>query len=63
MSWTDLVSLPYPNAIHKLVRIPKVEDHLKLGWMPMPTFEGTHHGDWSVHLIWIQCGCKMVVPV
>lgn len=33
-------------------------DYVKMGWLPLPSLDGTHHGDWSVHMAWI-CDCRM----
>jgi len=42
--------------LHRLVRIPEAMDWLALGWLPLPSLDGTHHGKWSVHCVWI-CDC------
>ena len=34
-------------------------DWLALGWLPLASLAGTHHGDWSVHCVWI-CDCDPV---
>ena len=31
-------------------------DHVRFGWLPLPSLEGTVHGDYSVHVAWI-CDC------
>ncbi len=41
---------------HRFVRTDRALDWLRLGWMPLPSLAGTHHGAWSVHCVWI-CGC------
>lgn len=38
---------------HRWAPHEKVLDYLKLGWLPLPTLEGTHHGEWSVHMVWL----------
>ena len=48
---------------HRWVRIPAVEDHLRLGWMPETTFLGTTHGQYSVHLTWPCETCYPRLPV
>ena len=53
--------LPFPDAIHKFVRLHEITDALNLGWMALDSLKGTHHGDYSVHCVWL-CGCRMVVP-
>ena len=42
---------------HRMCRIPSMPDWLALGWLPLPSLEGTHHGHWSVHCVWI-CDCR-----
>ena len=58
----DSLSLPR-YGIHKpYVPLEKVEDHLRLGWMPL-CYEyaaNPHHRE-SVHLVF-PCRCKLVVP-
>jgi hypothetical protein len=31
-------------------------DWIALGWVPLPSLDGTPHGHWSVHCVWI-CDC------
>ena len=51
-------------TFHRWVRIPYVEDYLRLGWVVLPTLAGTGHGLWAVHMVWgCQCGCVMREPV
>ena len=48
-----------------LVRIPAAEDWCRIGWIPTATLEGTHHGDWSVMMAWLECKdtkCRMERP-
>lgn len=52
---------PFPNGIHKWVRIPEAMDHVRLGWMPLDSLCGTYHGQFSVHCVWL-CRCKLVIP-
>jgi hypothetical protein len=45
-------------SYHRWVRIPEVENHLRMGWFPLRSLEGTRHGDWSVHMKWL-CDCPV----
>jgi hypothetical protein len=47
---------------HRYCRIPHMADWLALGWLPLPSLDGTHHGDWSVHCVWI-CDCPAPSPL
>ncbi|WBU27630.1 hypothetical protein OOZ54_13250 [Rhodopseudomonas palustris] len=49
-------------SFHRWVRIEDVPDYLLLGWIALPTLQGTPHGEWSVHCAWL-CSCPMVEPV
>jgi hypothetical protein len=40
----------------KFVPYHEVLDHLRLGWCPSPALAGTHHGEYSVLMLW-QCDC------
>jgi hypothetical protein len=46
---------------HRFVLHEMVSDYLLLGWMALPSLEGTHHGYWSAHCIWL-CGCEPTEP-
>ena len=46
---------------HRWVIDEFVADYLRLGWMALPSLEGTSHGIYSVHCIWL-CGCHVVEP-
>ena len=37
-------------------------DYVQLGWLPLPTLQRTHHGEWSVHVVWL-CGCRPIEPI
>ena len=41
---------------HRYCRIPYMADWLALGWLPLASLHGSHHGDWSGHCVWI-CDC------
>ncbi len=47
---------------HRWVLHHRVPDYLRCGWLALPTLEGTHHGLWSVHCIWL-CGCHPPYPL
>jgi hypothetical protein len=46
---------------HRFVIHHCVPDYLALGWMALPSLEGTGHGIYSAHCVWL-CGCKLVEP-
>jgi hypothetical protein len=46
---------------HRWVSHDCVPDYLLVGWMALPTLEGTGHGQWAAHCIWL-CDCRMVEP-
>lgn len=48
-------------TLHRYVLHDHVPDYLRLGWLALPTLEGTHHGCWSVHCVWL-CGCRCAEP-
>jgi len=43
---------------HRYIRIPQVMEWLRLGWLPLPSLDGSTHGNWSVHCVWI-CDCPV----
>lgn len=47
---------------HRFVRHHSALDYLRCGWLALPTLDGTAHGAWSVHCVWL-CGCPPVEPV
>lgn len=47
--------------VHRFVVWDRVPDYLRLGWLALPTLEGTGHGLWAVHLVWL-CGCDVAEP-
>lgn len=56
------VTGPRKTALwHKWVRHHDVLEHLRLGWVGTKALEGTHHGDWSRHMVWL-CECQPVEP-
>jgi hypothetical protein len=30
-------------------------DFVRQGWLALPTLDGTHHGEYRVHLVWLCC--------
>ena len=46
---------------HRWVTFDRVLDYLRLGWLALPTLEGTGHGLWAVHCVWL-CQCRAVEP-
>lgn len=47
---------------HRWVINEHVPAYLALGWVAITSLEGTHHGQWSAHCIWL-CNCRMVEPL
>jgi hypothetical protein len=37
-------------------------EYLALGWMALPSLEGTGHGIYSAHCVWL-CGCRLAEPL
>jgi hypothetical protein len=48
-------------SLHRFVRKPQLPDYLSLGWLALPSLEGTHHGCWSAHVVWL-CDCAPSEP-
>ena len=49
-------------TIHRWVNHHRVPDYLRCGWMALPTLEGTGHGIYSAHCVWL-CSCRAVEPM
>lgn len=47
---------------HRFVPMHVAIDYLRVGWVARATLDGTHHGEWAVHVQWL-CACPPVVPV
>lgn len=57
---TDVPAITRIYGIHKpYVPLGELDDHLRLGWMPLPHLGAAYEG--AVHCVW-ACACKMVVP-
>lgn len=39
-------------SVHRWVRHEHVPAYTELGWVELPTLNGTHHGAWSTHMAW-----------
>ena len=48
------------NEVHRYVPVGRAMDYVRLGWVPLPTFKGTVHQDYSVHMMW-RCCCNREV--
>lgn len=46
---------------HRFVLHERVAAYLQLGWMALSSLEGTNHGIYSTHCIWL-CDCEPVEP-
>ena len=44
------------HSVHRYVRLADALEFVRLGWLPLRTLEGTHHGQWAVHCCWL-CLC------
>lgn len=47
---------------HRWVIHERVPDYLLCGWMALPSLEGTGHGIYSAHCIWL-CDCELAEPL
>jgi hypothetical protein len=36
-------------------------EYVRLGWLPLPSLYGTHHGEFKVHVVWL-CSCEATEP-
>ncbi len=48
-------------TLHRFVRHHAVMDYLRVGWLALHSLDGTTHGQWSVHCVWL-CACDPVEP-
>jgi hypothetical protein len=48
-------------TLHRWVLHDQVPDHLRCGWLAVPSLEGTGHGIYSAHCIWL-CDCTPAAP-
>jgi len=48
-------------TLHRWVLHHMVPDFLRCGWLALPSLDGTSHGIYSTHCIWL-CGCRCVEP-
>ena len=48
-------------TLHRWVTFDRVPDYLQLGWLALPTLEGTGHGFYRAHCIWL-CECRAAEP-
>ena len=51
----------YHETLHRYAPIAKAMDYVRMGWLPLPSLKGTHHGRYAVHMIWL-CACKAPQP-
>jgi hypothetical protein len=49
-------------TFHRWVIHARVMDYLLCGWMALPSLEGTGHGIYSAHCVWL-CACSLVEPI
>lgn len=52
---------PTADTLHRFVIHASVPDYLLCGWLALPSLEGTGHGIYSTHCIWL-CSCRCVEP-
>jgi hypothetical protein len=43
------------ETIHRFVSHRSAMRFVQLGWMPLDSLQGTHHGEYRVHLVWVCC--------
>ena len=48
-------------TFHRWVIHDQVPDYVRLGWIALPTLEGTNHGIYSTHCVWL-CECPLPEP-
>ena len=65
----ESAAAPSPHSIavlgelHRFVPVDRVIEFVRLGWLPLPTLAGTHHGEFKVHVVWLCCcGAKEPDP-
>jgi hypothetical protein len=49
-------------TLHRWVIHERVPDYVRLGWLALPSLEGTSHGIYSAHCVWL-CQCRSAEPV
>jgi hypothetical protein len=49
------------ETYHRFVLHHRVPEYLQIGWMALPSLEGTGHGIYSAHCVWL-CQCRAVEP-
>lgn len=50
-----------PASLHRFVRHQEVSAYLRMGWLALNSLDGTHHGEWSTHMVWL-CHCEALEP-
>lgn len=53
--------IPAADTFHRWVIHQRVMDYLLLGWLALPSLEGTGHGIYSAHCVWL-CRCRLAEP-
>jgi hypothetical protein len=43
--------------IHRFVTFDRAMAYVQMGYVPLPSLVGTHHGTWAVHMMW-RCCCR-----
>lgn len=56
MTYSDERRKPREST-HLWVPMSQAMDYVLLGWVPLPSLDGTSHGQWAVHMAWI-CECE-----
>jgi hypothetical protein len=58
----QMTSMQVLGGLHRFVRMERTMEFVRLGWLPLPSLVGTHHGD-KVHVVWLCCcGAKEPDP-
>jgi hypothetical protein len=43
--------------IHRFVTFDKAMAYVRMGYVPLTSLVGSHHGTWAVHMMW-RCCCR-----
>lgn len=49
---------PANEKTFAFVRLNHAEDYLRCGWIPHDSLQNTSHGEYSVLMEYIDCGCR-----
>lgn len=49
------------HSLYRYIRNNQALDACRLGWLPLPSLNGTHHAQYSVLMAWL-CSCDPAMP-